>query len=638
MIKFKPTSEQIEDVHEINGYNFSDQELDAFKNITQLAAKICGVEFSLINFLDEEKQYTKACFGIDIVEVPIEVSFCTYSMLEKDELVVSNTSKDIRYQENPFVVGPPYIRFYAGINIVGKNNQNIGTLCVLGCKPKELSSFERESLYTLANEVSSRLELMIKDKEVKRATKFLKNSTDLMFVLNNQLNIEYVNDEIEHLFHYSKQEVIGSSISILKPEEQMLDALMKLKDDSTHPKYVAEGKYFTKHNKELFLEVSASYIDSKLYVTAKDISNKQAIKNELRKEQLFKHKILETIDTGIVAIDNNENPSFFNNVARKLLGKTKFDELDFKNFKLFEVDIDGNRKEIINVNSAIKSVLNGDMIVNQEVIYNGNKNDNYLLLNTRPIVDSQHMVIGAVIALQDITEQKISQVKLKELVNQKETLLAEIHHRVKNNLAVISGLLYLQLINVEDESAKKALLSSQLRILSMAKIHESMYESDNFAHIDYSKFLEKLIVNLKTTLTDYDDKIKIILDVEKISLNIKIALPISLIINELITNAYKYAFPGENRGTITVRFFKKSDSILTVHVFDNGIGLPTGLDISRSTTLGFVLIRNLISQLNAEITVNSKSGLFFELNIPYDEEEEFLVAEDHLSSNIVIEG
>ena len=253
-----------------------------------------------------------------------------------------------------------------------------------------------------------------------------------------------------------------------------------------------------------------------------------------------------------------------------------------------------------------------------------------MLINTRPIIDEEEDIIGGVIALQDITDQKNSQEKLKELVSQKETLLAEIHHRVKNNLAVISGLLYLQLTNIEDESAKKALLSSQLRILSMAKIHESMYKLDNFDHIYYAKFINKLIVNLKNTLTDYDEKIKIILDVEKISLNIKIALPISLIINELITNAYKYAFPEKNRGTITVRFFKKSDLILILSVFDNGVGLPKGLDIIKSASLGFVLIKNLTAQLNAEIDVRSESGLFFTFNIPYDASEEFVVTDNHL--------
>ena len=503
-------------------------------------------------------------------------------------------------------------------------------MCVLGSKPKELSPFERESLYTLANEVRSRLELMIKDKEVKKATKFLKNSTDLMFVLDDRFNIEYVNDEIEHLFNYSKQEVTGNSVSILNPEAELLNVLKQLTDKPDHSKYIVEEKYLTKDNKEIFLEVSASYIEGKLYVTARDSSSKQAIKNQLRKEQLFKEKVLETIHTGMIAIDKNEDLSFFNSAVSKLLDKSSFDDLDLKNSQLFIVDIDGKRREITNIKSAIKIALNRNMIVNQEVLFKKNDTENFLLINTRPIIDEEEDIIGGVIALQDITDQKNSQEKLKELVSQKETLLAEIHHRVKNNLAVISGLLYLQLTNIEDESAKKALLSSQLRILSMAKIHESMYKLDNFDHIYYVKFINKLIVNLKNTLTDYDEKIKIILDVEKISLNIKIALPISLIINELITNAYKYAFPEKNRGTITVRFFKKSDLILILSVFDNGVGLPKGLDIIKSASLGFVLIKNLTAQLNAEIDVRSESGLFFTFNIPYDASEEFVVTDNHL--------
>jgi two-component sensor histidine kinase len=195
-------------------------------------------------------------------------------------------------------------------------------------------------------------------------------------------------------------------------------------------------------------------------------------------------------------------------------------------------------------------------------------------------------------------------------LEEKEILLKEIHHRVKNNLQIIASLLHLQESTVDSDVAA-ILKESEGRVRSMASIHENLYQSPTFNDINFKQYIEKLLYDRLYTYGIPKDTIRTKLDIKEINLNIETAIPLGLIINELVTNIVKYAFPHKN-GTITIKL-KSQNEKLELIIADNGIGLPKDIDIENSETLGLQLVNNLINQLDGELEIDITNGTEFKI-------------------------
>jgi|GEM_PF-1917701 len=209
---------------------------------------------------------------------------------------------------------------------------------------------------------------------------------------------------------------------------------------------------------------------------------------------------------------------------------------------------------------------------------------------------------------QDITERKHREVEIAKALKEKETLLAEIHHRVKNNMAIISALLELKLFEGVDEAMTEFIRSSQSRIQSMAKIHEKLYQSDSFSHISFTEYVLEMIDFLKTSYLGGALDVTFDTKIDNVDLNINQAIPCSLIMNELITNALRHAFPASKNGTVTITVTKNGEEI-RMTVEDDGIGLPDTFILDHHQSLGMTLIKTLSQQINAELTIgNSDKG------------------------------
>ncbi len=206
----------------------------------------------------------------------------------------------------------------------------------------------------------------------------------------------------------------------------------------------------------------------------------------------------------------------------------------------------------------------------------------------------------------DVTERHLAEEKLFKSLQEKEILLKEVHHRVKNNLYVISGLLNLQSSYIEDENVKNLFQDSQNRIQTMAVIHEQLYQSDDLSQINFADYIKKLVSNLFLSYNHDKKGIKPVTNLDECYLSIEIAIPAGLLINELITNAFKHAFPkGEGEVMINLTLGEKKQVILEVK--DNGIGLPPDLDWNRTNSLGLRLVRLLTQQLDAQISVTTNN-------------------------------
>ncbi|MCX9085912.1 MAG: ATP-binding protein [Candidatus Methanoperedens sp.] len=209
---------------------------------------------------------------------------------------------------------------------------------------------------------------------------------------------------------------------------------------------------------------------------------------------------------------------------------------------------------------------------------------------------------------------EIRTLQLNKSLQEKEALLREIHHRVKNNMQIVSSLLLLQTQNIKDQKYINIFNDSNNRILSIALIHEKLYQSKNFESVDVKDYIHELASNL---LNSYGrtGNIKLEIDVENITLDINNSVPCGLIINELLMNSLKYAFPNGRQGTIKITFKQKDNNMLQLTISDDGVGFPKDLDIRNTESLGLRLVSNLAeSQLHDEIILNRDSGTEFQIN------------------------
>jgi two-component sensor histidine kinase len=218
--------------------------------------------------------------------------------------------------------------------------------------------------------------------------------------------------------------------------------------------------------------------------------------------------------------------------------------------------------------------------------------------------DRKGKVEGYVLVASDISSEREAQKKIKQSLREKEVLLAEIHHRVKNNLAVISGLLQMQIWEAENEHAASALRESQFRVRSIALVHEKLYQSENLSYIKFDQYIRDLLQAVSSTYIGEDSNIEIKTELEGVILNINQAIPCSLLLNELIVNAFKHAFDDQG-GLITVSM-RATGQKVTLQVKDNGKGFPKA-QIERES-LGMSLIDTLSKQLNGTLEFQNDNG------------------------------
>jgi PAS domain S-box-containing protein len=212
----------------------------------------------------------------------------------------------------------------------------------------------------------------------------------------------------------------------------------------------------------------------------------------------------------------------------------------------------------------------------------------------------------------DITERKHASDKLKEALYEKEMLLKEVYHRVKNNLQVVSSLIGLQAKNVKHDLTAAMLKQSADRIKAMALLHEKLYQSKDLARIDFNEYIRSLVEHLQFGYGASPGKITITMKVDNVFLDVDTAIPCGLIINELISNALIHAFPNDRSGEISISFRQEQNEIILI-IADNGIGFPANLDFKKTSSLGLQLVVTLTDQLMGRMSLDQSNWTMFTL-------------------------
>jgi PAS domain S-box-containing protein len=231
-----------------------------------------------------------------------------------------------------------------------------------------------------------------------------------------------------------------------------------------------------------------------------------------------------------------------------------------------------------------------------------------------PVKDDHGIIRHFVVISEDITERKKAEERIKASLNEKEVLLKEVNHRVKNNLQIITSLLNLQSSHLHDERDLEMFKDAQNRLKTMAMIHEMLYKSKDLSRIDAADYIRSLTTSLFKSYS-IGDRVGLTADAEEISLDIDSIVPIGLIVNELVTNSFKYAFPGGRKGEVRVRL-SKADHLITLLVSDNGIGLKTDDRIRKPGSLGLELVESLTDQLNGTMEIDPTHGTSFKISFP----------------------
>lgn len=227
-----------------------------------------------------------------------------------------------------------------------------------------------------------------------------------------------------------------------------------------------------------------------------------------------------------------------------------------------------------------------------------------------PLFDEKNQYKGVVFSMTDIDSLKVAEENFRTSLEEKELLLRELHHRVKNNMQIISSLLSLQTQHIKDERDLKIFESSQNRVKTMSLIHDELYSSQDFSHINLSEYIHNITKELLTSHIEDPGRVKLTVNVEDVRMELETAIPLGLLINEIVANSVNHAFPNDQKGEIIVELKRDGDAFI-LKMSDDGVGIPEDIDFEKAETLGFQLINSLTNQLDGQIEMHSNNGTSF---------------------------
>lgn len=480
--------------------------------------------------------------------------------------------------------------------------------------------FGEEVVITLVRNISERKkfeEALIKS-ENKYRTVFENTGTAIIIVEHDQ-TISLINKKTEEIFGCKKEKIEGkkkwtefvysdSDLEMMKEYNSK-----RLKDPSSAPDTYEIKMISNNIVKDVLLTITTIPGTKQILGSIIDITDNKKAHDALKKSEEKFRLMAENIEEIFFMTDPiNRKILYISPVNEKITGinnQTLYND----SLSWLELVHPDDKENVINY-------IESEVEINDDgVEYRIMKSDGSIRwLWAYPILlyDDNGQVYMVVGTIRDITNRKNAEKIIEDALNEKKVMLREIHHRVKNNMQIIISLLNLQSAYIDDNNIKKTLLETQSRVKSMSMVHEKLYSSDKLSDIYLNSYLNDLCNQILSMYSVTDTKLKYKIEFEPCIVDINIAIPLGLVMNEILTNSIKYAFPEpEMNPLINLKLYKKDDSIFII-ISDNGIGLPKDLNISNSGTLGLQLIETLIVQIEGELEVNNDNGTEFRIKFP----------------------
>lgn len=333
-------------------------------------------------------------------------------------------------------------------------------------------------------------------------------------------------------------------------------------------------------------------------VTEVVTAREEAVKSSVRYKEL-----VDLLPQIVFEIDLAGNLTFVNQSAFSVMGYTEADLLQGMN--VLERVVPEDRERVI---QNMQRVLSGRKS-GHEYTFMHKDGSRFPVIIHSSVIYQEGIPVGFRGIIFDITERKLAEERLKESLHEKEVLLKEVHHRVKNNMQIISSLLHLQLSGIDQEPVRQILTESQNRIKSIALVHERIYMSDDLARIDFKEYMKSLSAQLLHSYSTGRRLVNLTVMGDPIHLGVDQAVPCGLIMNELVSNSLKHAFPGYKGGTIKIHL--RDGSTNQIIIEDDGVGMPENFCLTQVQSMGMQLVAALVDQLDGTITLDRSGGTRF---------------------------
>ena len=436
-----------------------------------------------------------------------------------------------------------------------------------------------------------------------------------MVVIDSSGRIVLINSSIESLFGYTKSELINQPIEILVPE-RFNHHHPKLRNgylEKPETRAMGHGRDLygkRKNGTELPVEIGLNPIsfDGHALIIASivDITERNRSQEMIRLAvEAAPNGMVMTNSSGLITLVNSQIEILFGYTREELIGMS----IDILVPVRFRENHPKVRKSYSH-NPISRTMGKGrDLFALHK---DGREFPVEIGLN--PLhTDMGTMILASVV---DITERKKSEEKLKASLREKEILLSEIHHRVKNNLQIIDSLIGMQSENVTNKQVLNAFLESQNRVRSIAMIHQILYESQDFSKVEIAHVMRILVDNLTQSYGISSEQVQIVLNVASVHLPIDKSIPLGLIVNELISNTLKHAFPNGKRGTLTLSIRQNEAQEIEFAIEDNGVGIDENIDLNATKSLGLSLVQTLVDQLGGTLDIHRNEPTRFAIVFP----------------------
>jgi PAS domain S-box-containing protein len=448
-----------------------------------------------------------------------------------------------------------------------------------------------------------------------RFRQVLEATPNALVMINRAGLIEMVNGQAERMFGHSRAELLGQPVEMLVPERFRAvhpgHRAGFYADPRSRPMGTGRDLFgLRKDGSEFPVEIGLSPIetgDAMMVLSAVvDISVRKRLEERFR-------LVVEATPNALVMVNRAGLIEMVNAQAEHMFGYSRTELLGQPVEMLLPEPLRANHPRLRG--SFYADASSRPMGAGRDL--NAVRKDGVefpVEIGLNPIeTDEGTMVLAGVV---DISDRKREEERLRAALKEKEILLGEIHHRVKNNLQIVHSLLDLQSASISDPAAVEMLRDGQNRIRSMALIHQLLYFSKDFARVDFATFLDNLIPTLVSSYAIESDRFTISINAADGQLPLNAAVPCGLIANELISNAFKHAFPGERRGEITIELNRDGTDQAVLLVSDDGIGIPDDLVLESTSTFGLQLVMLLADQLGGELEIHRSTPTRFLLRFP----------------------
>jgi PAS domain S-box-containing protein len=448
-----------------------------------------------------------------------------------------------------------------------------------------------------------------------RLSQVVESAPNAMVMINQSGLIEMVNTQAERVFGYERSELLGRTVEMLVPERYRSNHpnLRGLFFASPQSRPMGAGRDLyglKKDGGEFPVEIGLNPIETDtgtmVLSAIVDISGRRRLEERFR-------QVVESAPNAMVMINQGGLIEMVNTQAERVFGYQRSELLGQPVEMLVPERFRRNHPNLRN--SFYSDPRSRPMGAGRDLY--GLKKDGSefpVEIGLNPIeTDAGTMVLSAIV---DISDRKHREESIQASLKEKDILLGEIHHRVKNNLQIVHSLLDLQSTNITDPVVLGMMRESQNRVRSMALIHQTLYESKDFAQVDFRNFLDTLVPTLISSYGVGSERITLAINLSEVLLPINAAIPCGLVVNELISNALKHAFPGNLQGEIAIELAYENRERVVLAVSDTGVGIPADFELEHATTLGLQLVALLVEQLGGVLAINRVNPTRFELRFP----------------------